>query len=142
MKEMGEKDRILPWLHVHYDLGEIQNHWRLSVNVSNPFDTEAEVILYREDSQDLNSPRIAMEIKQPAGWVLQSRCMSIRLHEDAMRRSDSFKFSRNPGSDERCWGTVIVKVDDKSYEWVVPSSLFKYVHGTPDPHHKALVPRR
>jgi hypothetical protein len=140
----------VPWLHAHYNLGRIQNEWALSVNLANPFDVEAEIVLYRDDSQvgksmflwELHSPRTAVAIKQPGARVLESRGMSIRLHEDGLRRSDYFKFNRNPGDEERCWGTVIVKVDDKTYECVVPSSLFKYVHAVADPYNKATVPRR
>ena len=142
MKKMGETDRILPWLHVHYDLGKIQNHWRLSVNLSNPFNAEAEVILYHKHSLDLHSPRTAIEIRQPGGRALRSACWSIRELDGLMSRCDSFRFATNPAGDHRCWGTAIVKVDDKSYEWPVPSSLFKYTHGTSDPYHKALVPRK
>jgi hypothetical protein len=145
----AKKDRLVPWLFVNYDLGSIQNGWALSVNLANPLDTEAEIVLFRNDSEigksmylwELHSPRTTIGIKQPAGWMLESRGMSIRLHEDGLRRSDSFKFNRNPGQDERCWGTVSIKVDDKSYECVVPSSLFKYLHGVADPYNKALLPR-
>jgi hypothetical protein len=139
---MGETDLILPWLHVHYDLGKIQNHWRLSVNLSNPFDAEAEVILYHKHSLDLHSPRTTIEIQQPGGRALRSAYWSIRELEGSMGRCDSFRFGMNPAGDQRCWGTAIVKIDDKSYEWPVPSSLFKYIHGTSDPDHRALVPRR
>lgn len=149
MKDMDKKDSIVPWHHARYDLGPIQNNWHLSVSLANPFDAQAEIVLYRDSSQvgksmylwDLHSPRTTIRIKQPGDAVLQSRCISLRLHDDGMRRSDSFKFNRNPGEDERCWGTAAIKVDDKSYEFLVPSSLFKYVHGVADPYHKALVPR-
>jgi hypothetical protein len=145
-----EKDLVVSWLHVHYDLGRIQNGWALAVNLSNPFDAEAEIVLYRDDSQigksmylwELHTPRTAITIKQAGGGTLDSRGMSIRLHEDGLRRSDCFKFSRNPAGDERRWGTVKIKVDDKSYECVVPSSLFKYVHGVADPYDRARMPRK
>jgi hypothetical protein len=138
------KDVLVPWLRVHYDLGGIQNGWRLSAAMANPFDADAEIVLYRDDSEvgksmylwDLHSPRTSMLIKDPA-QVLQSREMSIRLHEDGMRRSDNFKFSRYGRSEDRCWGTAIVKVDDKTYEFTVPSSLFKYTHGLVDPYDAA-----
>jgi hypothetical protein len=146
----GKKDRLVPWLHVHYDLGRIQNNWGLSVNLANPFDAEAEIILYRDDSEvgksmylwELHSPRTAMAIKQLGGGKLQGKGMSIRLHEDGLRRSDTFKFDRNAGEDERCWGTATIKVDAKSYECVVPTSLFTYVHGHAAPYDKAQVPRK
>jgi hypothetical protein len=146
----GDTDRLVSWLHVHYDLGRIQNGWGLSVNLSNPFDAEAEVVLYRDDLQvgksmylwKLHSPTTTVAIKQPGERVLESRGMSICLHEDGMRRSDCFKFNRNFSDGDRCWGTIIIRVDDKSYECVIPSSLFRYVHGVADPCHKAAVSPR
>lgn len=148
MDGLGPRDRIVPWQHVRYDLGRVQNNWRLSLNVANPFDAQAEVVIYRDDIEigksmylwDLHSPRTAIEIEQD-GKVLSSRGMSIRLHEDGLRRSDTFKFNRNPGSHSRDWGTVRIRVDDTNYECIVPSSLFKYVHGIADPYSRALVPR-
>jgi hypothetical protein len=129
----GKTDRIVPWSHVNYDFGPIQNNWGLSVNIANPVDAEAEIVLYRELDKsyvpwELHSPRTALTIKQPDGGTLKSECMCIRKHKDGVRRSDNFDFRRLP-DDERCWGTAVVKVDDKSYECIVPSSLFKYEHG-------------
>lgn len=139
----GDTDRLVPWRHVHYDLGTIQNGWRMSVKMANPFDAEAEVVLYREDSEarktiylwDLHTPLTSMALRRPDGSLLHSTQMIIRRHEDGMRRSDHFKLSRNP-EDERQWGTAIVTVDDRRYEWVVPSSLFNYVHGTVQAHRR------
>ena len=136
MKTLGETDRLVPWLQVNYDLGEIQNGWRLSLQLANPFDAEAEAILYRDDIRvgksmflwKLDTPRTAMEIKTSGGSILAARSMGIRLHEDGMRRSDNYSFNRYP-HEGRDWGKVIFKVDDKTYECVVPSSLFKYIHG-------------
>ena len=149
MKDLGPADKIIPWHYVHYDLGSIQHGWRLCLDQANPFDAEAEITLYRDDTQirksiylwELHSPRSDIEIRQPDGNNLHGHGMSIRL-QDAMRRTDSFKFNRNASDDTRCWGTVAIKIDDESYECVVPSSLFRYVHGVSDPYHKALVPRK
>lgn len=151
MKKLGQKDRLVPWLSVEYDLGEIQNHWRLSLNLANPFDAQAEAILYREPamrvgesmySWKLDTPRTAMEIAMPGGRVLAARGTGIRLHEDGLRRSDDFSFNRDPSPEKgRDWGKVLIKVDDKTYECVVPSSLFKYVHGVTDSENTKRLPR-
>ena len=87
-----------------------------------------------------------MEIQMPGGRVLAGQGMGVRLHEDGMRRSDDYSFNRDPsrekGSEKgREWGKVIIKVDDKTYECVVPSSLFKYVHGVTDNENTKRLPR-
>jgi hypothetical protein len=140
MMPMRAGDEILPWDYVEYDLGEIQNQWRAEVHVSNPFDAAAEVILYRHDTAigksmylwDLHTPQTRIEIDDPLTRRLPSRAMEIRLHEDGLRRSDSFSFYRNPGSVNRGWGTAIMTVEDRSYSFTLPSSLFRYTHGSPD----------
>ncbi len=61
---------MIRWHGVHYDLGWIQNHWRLMLIQTNPFDGESEVELYREDSVvgksmylwDLHTPRTKVRI--------------------------------------------------------------------------------
>jgi hypothetical protein len=148
MNALGEKDRLVPWLHVNYDLGKIQNNWRLSLKLANPFDAQAEVILYRDDMRvgksmflwKLDTPRTAMEIRTSDGSVLTAHGMGIHLHEDGLRRSDSYSFNRYP-EEGRDWGKVVIKVDDKSYECLVPSSLFKYVHGVTDRGNARRLPR-
>jgi hypothetical protein len=54
-------------------------------------------------------------------------------------RIDTFRFG---GGDEkgRESGTVLIQVDDKSYGFVVPSSLFKSRHGSIDPRNKQRLP--
>lgn len=148
MKTLRDNDRLVPWLHVSYDLGQIQNGWRLFLKMANPFDAQAEAVLYRDDMAvgksihlwKLDTPRTAMEIKTQGGGVLAARGVAIRLHEDGMRRSDDYRFNRFPliGRD---WGTVVIKVDDKSYECAVPSSLFKYTHGITDNGNTKRLPR-
>ncbi|MDB6175870.1 MAG: hypothetical protein JWL59_5181 [Chthoniobacteraceae bacterium] len=136
MKTPGEDGKMVPWLRVNYNLGQIQNGWRLSLKIANPFDAKAEVILYRDDSRvgqsmflwKLDTPRTAMEIKTGNGSIIAAHAMGIRLHEDGMRRSDNYSFNRYPEGG-RDWGKVVIRVDEKACEGVVPSSLFKYVHG-------------
>lgn len=149
MKTLGATDRLVPWLYVEYDLGWIQNKWRLSVEIANPSDARAEAILYRHDSRvgesmflwKLDTPRTAMEIKTHAGTVLAAHAMAIRVHTDGLRRSDDYSFNRYP-EEGRDWGKLAVKVDDKTYECVVPSSLFKYLHGVADPGNTRRISRQ
>lgn len=136
MKSLTEHDHVIHWRDVHYDLGKIQNGWRLSLIQSNPFDAESEVELYRDDDAvgksmylwDLHTPRTALRVVNANGRMINGFCVEIRLHEDGMRRSDTFKINRN-GDDSRSWGKIEISVDDKTYQVVVPSSLFKYTHG-------------
>jgi hypothetical protein len=137
MKHLTDHDHVVPWLNVHYDLGEIQNHWRLDLIQSNPGDGEAEVILYREDSAvgksmylwDLHTPRTTLRILDADGNVNGGFCVSIRLHGDGMRRSDKFLLNRCGFEDQRAWGQLEISVDNKSYRITLPTSLYHYQHG-------------
>lgn len=138
MKPAGNSDHQVRWSNVHYEVGEIQNGWRLSLVLSNPFDGKTEVVLYRDDHKvpgplylwDLHSPRTQLRITDASGTVVNGHCMDIRLHEDGMRRSDTFDLSRYPTRDDaRTWGQLEVTVDDRSYRLLVPSSLYEYTHG-------------
>ncbi len=146
MAELGEADHIVPFRHVRYDAGEIQNGWRLEVLASNPFDPHVELVLYRDDGRvgqsayrwDLHEPRTAVAIVSHAGGRASSLQMMARLHEDGMRRSDHFHvFRRQHG--RRGWGTIVATVGEQSYEVRVPSSLYLYTHGTADPYHARRV---
>lgn len=133
MKSLTEHDHVLRWQNVHYDLGEIQNGWRLSLIQANPFDAESEVMLYKESevgktSWDLFSPRTTVHILDADGTVINGRCINIHLHDDNMRRTDTFQSGRH-GDDQRSWGQIEISVDNKSYRVIVPSSLYKYIHG-------------
>lgn len=148
LAKVSKNTKFVNWKHVSYDLGKIQNGWRLSLYHSNPFDAHSEIILYREDSKvgkssflwNLHSPRTKISIKQSNGDVLTSRVMSLRLHNDGMRRSDKFDFYCNPSNDSlRDWGTMIIEIDDKKWTTIMPSSLFRYVHGVADPYNEATL---
>jgi len=137
MKTLTEHDHVLRWQSVHYDLGKIQKGWRLLLIQSNPFDAESEVVLYRDDIAigksmylwDLHTPRTTLRLLNADGSVISSLCMDIRLHDDGMRRSDTFHINRNGFDHQRCWGQIEISVDDKSYRVVVPSSLYEHTHG-------------
>ena len=138
MKPSGTNDHQVQWSNVHYEVGEIQNGWWLSLVLSNPFDGQSEVVLYRDDHKvpgplylwDLHSPRTQLRITDSNGTVIHGHCMDIRLHEDGMRRSDTFNLPRYPTRDDaRTWGQLEVTVNDRSYRILVPSSLYEYTHG-------------
>lgn len=148
LKPFPEKAQLVNWKHVEYELGEIQNGWRLSLLHANPFDARSEIVLYREDSKvgesmflwNLRDPVTKLSIAQANGNQLTSRLMSLRLHSDGRHRSDSFEFNRNPGRDRmRDWGTMEIEVGDRQWKTTIPSSLFRYVHGVSDPHHKSTL---
>ena len=148
MKKLEEGAKIVKWKHVEYDLGKIQNGWGLTLMHSNPFDAHSEIVLFRDDFRigksailwDLYSPRTSVIIRHANGNTQKGWAKSLRLHDDGLRRSDKFNFNRNGRDDEmRDWGTIVIDVDGKSREAVVPSSLFRYVHGVADPYHKATL---
>lgn len=112
MKALPAKDVLVPWLSVDYELGEIQNHWRLMLQVSNPFRPRAEVILYREAKVlwDLHKPTTALEVRWPGGQD-KGQCVGIRL-TDLLRRSDDYLLGGGAGPDKgRLWGKLVVHVE-------------------------------
>lgn len=147
----GKTDWLVPWLEVSYDSVKVQNGWSMWLNVANSFSPRFEVVLYRDDFKEgrnehrwnLDSPCTQMEIKVGKGSTLECKRMSIRLHDDRMRRSDCFKLKEIYGGNTRRWGAVVVGIDGKSFEFIVPSSLFWDAHGATDPgdFYKAFVPR-
>jgi hypothetical protein len=147
MMPMRAGDEILPWDYVEYDLGEIQNQWRAEVHVSNPFDAAAEVILYRHDTAigksmylwDLHTPQTRIEIDDP---------LTRRLHPGpwkfASMKTDCVEATLSAFIGIREATTVagdrVLTVEDRSYSFTLPSSLFRYTHGSPD-YPKPLIPR-
>ena len=138
METLEEDAKIVRWKRVEYDLGAIQNDWRLRLFQSNPFDANCELVLYRDDSKigkssylwDLHSPRTSVKVMRKSEVEIVGHAIGLRLHADGLRRSDDFEFNRNPTNRElRDWGKVVIKVEEKSYEAVLPSSLFRYCHG-------------
>src|ERR1035438_1324950 len=135
MKSLNDRDHVMRWQTVHYDLGVIQNGWRLSLIQSNSVDAESEVVLYREDvkigtatSWETNSPATALSVLDASGTTIGSQCTDVHIQDGGMERSNTYDIARN-GDDQRCWGQIEISVDDKSYWVVVPSSLYKYAHG-------------
>jgi hypothetical protein len=135
MKSLTKHDHVLRWQSVHYDLGKIQNGWRLSLIQSNSVDAAGEVVLYREDvkigtatSWETNSPATALSVLDASGTIIGSHCTDVHIQDGGMERSNMYDIARN-GDDKRCWGQIEISVDNKSYRVVVPSSLYKYAHG-------------
>ena len=141
LKGLSENSQIVNWKYVFYNLGEIQNGWRLSLQHANPFDANSEIILYRDDSAegksrflwDIHEPKTTLSIKHENGLIRKSHLRCIRLHDDGYRRSDSFQFGREVRDEFlRGWGTMVIEVGEKRWTTTVPSSLFKYGHGCAD----------
>lgn len=146
MNGLPDKDRIVPWLHVDYDLGEIQNRWRLSAKLANPFDSAAEVVLYHEPDPgefrwNSETPKTSMEIRRTGARNLDSARTGFYLSGQLERR-DVFTFGRDTSpAAGRGIGWITIRVDENSYTFTIPSSLFKYMHGTVDPDNKHRVSR-
>ncbi len=130
-------DQLISWQNVEYDVGPIQNGWRLMLSLANPLMLRAEATLYAERHRwQLDAPRTSMTVDLANGNVIGSRKTSIRLHEDGMRRSEIFRFQiPNLPESWRGWGRAVVMVDDQRWECPIPSSLFQYAHGVAVPEH-------
>ena len=144
MKDLPKSDRLVPWLQVEYDLGEIQNHWRLTANLANPSRAGVEVKLFQEPDKQmtpwqLDAPETGVSIKTSDGANSDGIKVASR-RQGSLERYDTFTIGANGGGDNtREWGTVIISVDNKRYGFTVPSSLFKNGHGMSDPTHKQLL---
>ncbi|HKW29545.1 MAG TPA: hypothetical protein VJT54_09425 [Verrucomicrobiae bacterium] len=135
MKLLTGYDHVVRWQNVHYDLGQIQNGWRLSLIQSNSGEAESQVVLYREDvkigtstSWKIDSPATVLRVLDASGTTIGSHCTDVHIQDGGMERSSEYVIARNGGA-LRCWGQIEISVDDKSYRVVVPSSLYKYNHG-------------
>lgn len=142
MKDMPETDRIVPWSQVEYQLGDIPNHYKLMVNLANPFRPAAEVRIYNDErSWTLDSPRTGISFVLPDGEEVEGAKIAIRHDNPSLERVDTFRLGCGNGSDnEREWATAVAIVDGKRYGFGIPSSLYKYVHGSADHYNKQRVP--
>lgn len=135
---LKKTDHIISWEAVDYEYGEIKNGQHLSLIQSNPGDGYSELVLYREDSAvgksiylwELDTPKTTLKIQDMLGNVSleRNRQMGIRLHEDGMRRSDTFKWFRK-GDTKRSWMKMVIGVDGDSYALMIPTSMYQFVHG-------------
>jgi hypothetical protein len=135
MKSLTEHDHIIRWQTVHYDLGVIQNGWRLSLIQSNSMDAEGEVVLYREDvkigtatSWETSLPATALRVIDARGTITGSHCIDVHIQDGGMERCNLYAIDRQ-GDKQRCWGQIEISVDDKRYQVRLPSSLYRYRHG-------------
>jgi hypothetical protein len=137
MTKRRKEDKLVGWACVSYDYAKIQNNWRYQLIMSNAVDACAEIVLYRDDAAiakskylwRLDTPKTALSIKESKGDVVKGFGTAIRLHDDGLRRSDTFRVHYFP-STSRGWGTIYVIIGDKEYARVIPSSLYKSGHGT------------
>jgi hypothetical protein len=136
VKSPTTHDHLVRWREIHYDLGEIQNHWRLSLIQSNGLDAQSQVILYRDDvkigtatSWQTNSPTVTLQLLPATGPALSGHCFDIHIQDGGMQRCDTFTLprddTRNP---QREWAQIQIKVDNQTYPILVPSSLYQYNH--------------
>ena len=138
MKSLAEHDHIVRWENVHYDLGELQNGWRLSLIQSNSDGAGSEVVLYPEDVKmssakswdaaawKTNSPATVLRVLNATGTIIGSHYINAGLRYDGM----GYTYDLDRYADvQRCWGQIEISVGDKTYGVVVPSSLYKYAHG-------------
>lgn len=147
-KGKGEKDEIVPWSYVDYDLGWIgpgggvhfevppdSKEWtadkvNVEVRMSNPEDGRCALTLYKESgSWSIRSPRTTVAIGTEKRGILFSALVDIKRHE-AYRRTDSFHFARG-SAEVRTWGVLRVTVEETVLEWAVPGSVFLHGHGGP-----------
>jgi hypothetical protein len=135
MKLLKPTDHILRWVNVEYDLGEIREigeNAQFTLFQSNPYQATSEIELYREENEwNLDSPRTAVEIREPDGDIITGLCNQIRLHEGCMRRSDFFRVWGTNG-DTRRWGIIEINFGKKTYRTMIPSSLYEHLHGRAD----------
>jgi hypothetical protein len=144
MKEMAETDRIVPWSQVEFQLGDIPDHYKLMVNLANPFRPAAEVRLYNDPGEralTLDSPRTGISFVLPDGEEVEGAKIAVRHDNPSLERVDTFRLGCGNGSDnEREWATAVAIVDGRRYGFGIPSSLYKYVHGSADHSNKQRLP--
>jgi hypothetical protein len=135
MSRFGDRDVLVPWLSVGYDLGALPNSGRLSLAMENNGDGRAKVTIGHDVTRGrspftLETPRVTAEIRLEDGAVLPGR-ETARLLDP---RRSIFEFTRHvTRMPARLWGTVVITVDGHRITRAVPSSLFSLLHGVTDP---------
>jgi len=127
MKSLTEHDHVVRWENVHYDLGRAQDGGEVLLVQSNPFDAVSCVGLYNFSS--VYSPHTGVRLLDVDGTVITGQCVNIEIGNSYARRTDTFDIFDRGADDLRCWGQIEVSVDGKTYRIVVPSCLYKYIHG-------------
>lgn len=139
MKNLGDRDKLIAWRFVEYDVGEIQNHWRLTARLGNSFRTGAEIVLYHPPDEGgpwtPDKPQVELQLKG------QGTSARVAYRKKGMlERIDTFRLGCGGPEEGRDTGVAIVHVDDRSYEFTIPSSLCKYRHGQADYENKHRLP--
>ena len=130
MKSLTEHDHVVRWENVHYGLGRTLDDCELSLIQSNPFDAKSDVDLYSDHgARNVYSPHTEVRLQDAEGTEINGRCVNLHLDDNHLRRTDTFDLIGRGAGDLRCWGQIEIRVDDKIYRVMVPSSLYKYIHG-------------
>jgi hypothetical protein len=140
MRQLPADARLVPWLHVEYEWGEIQNSWHLSVKLVNHGYPAAELELYNESGGwSFDAPRTAVAIKRTRRHDLSGGVIA-HYRADSMRRADVFGIGWDSTAG-REHGLVTINVEDATFAFPVPSSLYKRGHGAAEPHHPQRISR-
>jgi hypothetical protein len=131
MNNLSSRDELISWRFVEYQLGEIQNHWRLTARIANSPRTGAEAVLYHPPDEGepwvAEKPQVELQLKGQGN----SRRVAYRT-QGMLERIDTFRMGCDGSDEGRDTGVAILHVDDRSYEFTIPSSLCKYLHGMAD----------
>jgi hypothetical protein len=142
MAQLGDRDVLVPWVSVSYDLGPLPNGSRLSLTMENHGDARAKTTLSYDPTRGrppftLETPRVTAEIQVSDRTVLAGR-ETARLLDP---RRSIFEFTRHSTRmPTRLWGTVVIDVDGHRTTQTVPSSLFSLLHGVTDPGNPHRMP--
>jgi hypothetical protein len=130
LRGVGEGSRIVPWHVVEYHVDTGQADWTLRVRLSNPRNARCDLVLDRSGPRwEPWRPRTSVSVRDATGDVYGSGWLSIRSELYGIRRVDAFRLHRcqSPGRE---WGILTVRVNKRSYELTIPSSLYKRAHGS------------
>lgn len=119
-----DKHRIVSWQSVKYTTNQF------TLLQSNPFDASCVVLLHGVN--DLYQPLSSVEFIEQAENGMEGRKTGLSLITPVgsqSGRSDSFSFRKNPG-EGRDWGSLRVTIGQDSHVILIPSSLYRYAHGT------------
>jgi hypothetical protein len=129
VRHLGKNDEILDWRSVKYEF-PIQNGWRLLMTQTNG--SNCNLTLYRDGTKngrylwDARSPVTSLKISYPGKKAQDCHCANISIpgDEGGYYRNDVYDVPLGRDLD-RCWETVEIGVEDKSYTLTVPSSLYQ-----------------
>ena len=123
-KSLTEHDQVVRWENVHYNIGQAQDGELIQ---SNPFNAVSDVDIF--NSSSVYTPHTEVRLLDADGTVIEGYCVNLHLDDGHSGRTDTFKLNDYSANHLRCWGQIEISVDGKTYHVVVPSSLYKYVHG-------------